>query len=84
MWFAKHFNEMALCLLWTASLSLDTDDIPGNAGLKDQLQVLRWVNENIAVFGGDPSKVTIGGQSSGSVSASWLTLVPQTKCKSHI
>lgn len=62
-----------------ASLSLDTDDIPGNAGLKDQLQVLRWVNENIAFFGGDPSKVTLGGQSSGSVSASWLTLLPQTK-----
>ncbi|XP_034241534.1 para-nitrobenzyl esterase-like [Thrips palmi] len=62
-----------------ASLSLDTDDVPGNAGLKDQLQVLRWVHDNIANFGGDPSKVTLGGQSSGSVSASWLTLLPQTK-----
>lgn len=58
---------------------MDTEDVPGNAGLKDQLQVLRWVKENIAHFGGDPSKVTLGGQSSGGVSASWLSILPQTK-----
>ncbi|XP_034246353.1 juvenile hormone esterase-like isoform X2 [Thrips palmi] len=62
-----------------ASLSLDTDEVPGNSGMKDQLHVLRWVKENIEGFGGDPSKVTLGGHSSGGVHASWLTLVPQTK-----
>ncbi|CAH1106974.1 unnamed protein product [Psylliodes chrysocephalus] len=46
---------------------LSTDDgvLPTNLGLRDQNLALKWVQKNIASFGGDPSKVTIGGQESG-------------------
>ncbi|XP_034256291.1 juvenile hormone esterase-like, partial [Thrips palmi] len=59
--------------------SLDNDLAPGNAGLKDIVAALRWVNTNIKAFGGDPDKVTIQGCSSAAAVVHWLTLLPDTE-----
>ncbi|QHA09344.1 carboxylesterase family protein [Streptomyces broussonetiae] len=49
-----------------------------NLGPQDQAAVLRWVQNNIASFGGDPRAVTVGGQSAGAYSALSLALDPET------
>lgn len=50
--------------------------MPGNAGLKDAVAALRWVRENVAVFGGDPSRVTVFGCSAGGALCEYLQLSP--------
>jgi para-nitrobenzyl esterase len=50
--------------------------VSGNYGLLDQIEALRWIRRNIGAFGGDPSNVTIAGESSGGLSVMYLLASP--------
>ncbi|CAB3396876.1 unnamed protein product [Caenorhabditis bovis] len=49
---------------------------PGNYGMFDVLEALKWTHANISSFGGDPANITISGQSAGSASADLLSISP--------
>ncbi|CAD5208648.1 unnamed protein product [Bursaphelenchus xylophilus] len=52
---------------------------PGNQGLWDISQALKWVYENVENFGGDRKRITVGGHGTGSMAAELISLSPVTK-----
>jgi len=62
-----------------AFLFFDTEDVPGNAGMFDQLMAIQWVKENIAQFGGNPENITLMGESAGACSVSLHLLSPLSR-----
>ncbi|TFV93054.1 carboxylesterase family protein [Algoriphagus kandeliae] len=59
------------------------DGVSGNYGILDQIAALEWVKNNIKAFGGDPSNVTIAGQSAGAFSVNALVVSPKAKGLFH-
>jgi para-nitrobenzyl esterase len=73
----------ALGYLYLADIVGNTDDIVSNPGMLDLVASLKWVRENIEVFGGDPRNVTIFGESGGGAKVSILHSMPSAKGLFH-
>ncbi|KAG5684944.1 hypothetical protein PVAND_014152 [Polypedilum vanderplanki] len=66
-------------------LSLEDPElnIPGNAQFRDHIMAMKWVQENIANFGGDPNNVTLFGESWGGISTGFHLISPKSKGLFH-
>lgn len=76
-------RDGVVCVTFNYRLAADgflaLDDGTPNLGIMDQIQLLRWVQENIRAFGGDPGKVTIAGESAGANSVLTLISLEETR-----
>lgn len=76
-----------MCCFYIISGFLSLEDstlgVPGNAGLKDMVMALKWVQSNIKTFSGDPNNVTIFGESAGGASVHLLMLSPMAKGRKY-
>jgi cholinesterase len=81
----SRFAEATRAIIVTLTYRLNVFGFPGapgnvqNLGLRDQRRAVEWVHQNIANFGGNSSKITIFGQSSGGVAADWWTFAYQDR-----
>ncbi|MCI2109266.1 MAG: carboxylesterase family protein [Bacteroidales bacterium] len=60
-------------------LSAEGEGASGNYGIYDQIAALKWIKNNIVQFGGDPSNITILGQSAGGMSVRTLVASPASR-----
>ncbi len=74
-------NVFGFCYL--AQIGGPDFESSGNVGMLDLVQALKWVKENISRFGGDPSNVTIFGQSGGGFKVSTMLAMPSAKDLFH-
>jgi para-nitrobenzyl esterase len=69
----------ALGFLHLADIDGKDKDLSSNCGLLDQVAALEWVRANIAAFGGDPTNITVFGESAGAMSIGTLLAMPAAK-----
>ncbi len=97
-WFFSHLLQIFLrhsfnlcventfgCAWWIELcwLCVGSSTLPGNYGLQDQAAALGWVQKNIALFGGDPTKVTVGAERNGADIASLHLTLPSASSLFH-
>ncbi|XP_070490460.1 venom carboxylesterase-6-like [Chironomus tepperi] len=86
-YFPEHIMDYEKMILVTINyrlgilgfLSTEDEVLPGNLGMKDQVEALKWVQRNIKAFNGDPDKVTLVGYSAGGASVQMHYMSPLSK-----
>ena len=68
--------------LWSGFLSTGDSNAPGNYAILDLVAALRWIQENIRAFGGNPNEVSVLGHGFGATLVNLLMISPVTKGES--